>query len=107
MHHHGHTYLQKGELGKNEEYCFKEIEEGWLRELNPSDSIKIPEEHHTGSTYCLRENPCKQLKKKSVWLNNKARKVTGIKKLAFKIMKMHLSAEKKKVINSDIINIKL
>lgn len=63
MPHHGRADLQKGELGENEEYCFKEVEEGWLRELNPSGSIKIPEGHHTGSTYCLLEIPYKQVKR--------------------------------------------
>lgn len=45
--------------------------------------------------------------RKSAWLSSKAREVIGIKKLAFKMMKMYLSEEKKKVINSERINIKL
>lgn len=46
-------------------------------------------------------------KRKSAWLNSKAREVIEIKKLAFKTMKMHLSKEKKEFINSERINIKL
>ena len=55
----------------------------------------------------LAGNPLGTGKRKSAWLNSKAREVIGIKTLAFKTTKMHLSEEKKKVINSERINIKL
>lgn len=55
----------------------------------------------------LTGNPLGTVKRKLAQKNSKAREVTGIKILAFKVMKMCLSEEKKEVTNSKKINIKL
>lgn len=55
----------------------------------------------------MLEIPWEQVKGNQAWLNSKTREVIEIKKLAFKTIMMHLSEEKKKVLNSERINIKL
>lgn len=55
----------------------------------------------------LTGNPLGTGKRKLAQKNSKSREVTGIKNLAFKIMKMCLSEEKEEVTNSKRINIKL
>lgn len=57
--------------------------------------------------YHFLEIPWEKGKRKLAQKNSKAREITGIKILAFKIMKMCLSEEKEEVINSKKTNIKL